>query len=87
MRKSLGTIVFTFLLGMVLGAILSNVIALFLDPDSIPYQLFVKSVGFGPEVNHWDLVVLDITFGFKVHFNLMSVVGLFVAAQILRWYR
>ena len=24
---------------------------------------------------------------FKIHFNLMSVIGVFVAAQILRWYR
>jgi hypothetical protein len=28
-----------------------------------------------------------LTFGFQIHFNLMSVIGVFVASQILRWYR
>jgi hypothetical protein len=47
----------------------------------------VRYVEFGPELNTWDLVVLEITFGFKIHFNLMSVIGVFISAQILRWYR
>lgn len=87
MRKSLGTVALTLFLGMLIGAIFSNVIGLFLQDGSVAYKLFVKDVPWGPVLNEWHLVVLDITFGFQLHFNFMSVVGVFVASQMLRWYR
>ena len=60
---------------------------LFLSEGSVAEQLFVRYVSFGPEVTHWNLVILDLTFGFQIHFNLMSVIGVFIASQLLRWYR
>ncbi len=87
MRKSLGTVVLTLTLGVLIGAIVSEVIGLFLSEGSVAEQLFVRYVTFGPEVTHWNLVILDVTFGFQIHFNLMSVIGVFVASQMLRWYR
>jgi hypothetical protein len=87
MRKSLGTVVLTLTLGVLVGAIFSEVIGLFLNEGSVAEQLFVRYVSFGPEVTHWNLVILDLTFGFEIHFNLMSVIGVFVASQMLRWYR
>lgn len=87
MRKSLGTVALTLLLGVLIGAVCSELIGLFLARDSVAEQLFVRYVSFGPDTIHLDLVILELTFGFKVHFNLMSLVGVFVAAQILRWYR
>jgi hypothetical protein len=87
MRKSLGTVVLTLTLGVLIGAIFSEVIGLFLNEGSVAEQLFVRYVSFGPEVTHWNLVILDLTFGFEIHFNLMSVIGVFVASQVLRWYR
>jgi len=87
MRKSLGTVVLTLMLGVLVGALFSEVIGLFLNEGSVAEQLFVRYIEFGPEVTHWDLVIIDLTFGFKIHFNLMSVIGVFVASQMLRWYR
>ena len=87
MRKSLATVAMTLLLGVLIGAISSELIGLFLEEGSVAHQLFVRSISFGPELNTWSLVILDITFGFKIHFNLMSVIGVFIAAQMLRWYR
>jgi len=87
MRKSMGTVVLTLMLGVMIGAIVSEVLGLFLSKGSVAEQLFVRYITFGPEVNHWNLVILDLTFGFQIHFNLMSVIGVFVASQILRWYR
>jgi hypothetical protein len=87
MHKSLGTVALTLLLGVLIGAIISELIGLFLSQGSVAHQLFVDYVSFGPEVNHWDLVILEVTFGFKIHFNLMSLIGVFIASQILRWYR
>ena len=87
MRKSLGTIVVNFLLGMILGGIVSQVLALFLQEGSILHSVLVRGVTWGPTMNTWDLVVVKITFGLELHLTLMSLVGLFVAAQIMRWYR
>jgi len=87
MRKSLGTVVLTLTLGVLIGAIVSEVIGLFLNEGSVAEQLFVRYISFGPEVTSWNLVVLELTFGFQIHFNLMSVIGVFVASQMLRWYR
>jgi len=87
MKKSLGTVSLTLMLGVLIGAIFSEVIGLFLNEGSVAEQLFVRYISFGPEVTHWNLVIIDLTFGFEIHFNLMSVIGVFVASQLLRWYR
>lgn len=87
MRKSMGTVVLTLTLGVLIGAVFSNVIGLFLNEGSVAEQLFVQFVSFGPDVTHWNLVIIDVTLGFQIHFNLMSVIGVFVASQMLRWYR
>ncbi len=87
MRKSLGTVILSLMLGVLIGALFSEVIGLFLNEGSVAEQLFVRYVSFGPEVTHWNLVILDLTFGFQIHFNLMSVIGVFIASQLLRWYR
>jgi hypothetical protein len=87
MQKSLGTVIVTLILGVLIGAIISEVIGLFLSEGSVAEQLFVRYISFGPEVTHWNLVIIDLTFGFEIHFNLMSVIGVFIASQMLRWYR
>ena len=87
MKKSLGTVVLTMTIGVLIGAIVSEVIGLFLSEGSVAEQLFVRYISFGPEVTQWNLVIIDLTFGFQIHFNLMSVIGVFVASQMLRWYR
>jgi hypothetical protein len=87
MKKSLGTVVLTMTIGVLIGAIVSEVIGLFLCEGTVAEQLFVRYISFGPEVTHWNLVIIDLTFGFQIHFNLMSVIGVFVASQMLRWYR
>ncbi len=87
MQKTLGTVIVTLTLGVLIGAMVSEVIGLFLSEGSVAEQLFVRYIAFGPEVTHWNLVILDVTFGFQLHFNLMSIIGVFVASQMLRWYR
>jgi hypothetical protein len=87
MRRGLGRVALVLLLGVLIGAVISNVIGLFLREGSVAEQLFVVGQGFGLDTMTLDLVVVQVTFGLKVHMNLMSVVGVFVAAQLLRWYR
>ena len=88
MRKSVGTISLILFLGLIIGAVFSEIIALFLDEGTIAHELFVSERELIKlDVRSLDLVVLTLTFGFSLTFNLMSVVGVFVASQILRWYR
>ncbi len=87
MRRSLGKVALVLLLGVLIGAVISEVIGLFLREGSVAEQLFVLYQDFGLETMTLDLVVVQLTFGLKFHMNLMSVVGVFIAAQLLRWYR
>jgi hypothetical protein len=87
MRRSLGKVSLVLLLGVLIGAVISEVIGLFLREGSVAEQVFVRYQDFGLDTGTIDLVVLKLTFGLKIHVNLMSVVGVFLAAQLLRWYR
>lgn len=66
---------------------LGEAIGLFLDPEGMAYRLFVKpqEFGFGPAPIN--LIIFTFTVGLQVQVNLMSVVGIFVVAQLLRWFR
>jgi hypothetical protein len=87
MQKSLGKIALVLLLGVLIGAVFSEVIGLFLREGSVAEQVFVNYKEFGVPTVHLDLVVVEFTFGLTFHVNLMSVVGVFIASQLLRWYR
>jgi len=87
MRKSLGTVALTLLLGVLIGSVFSQVIGLFLTEGSVAEQLFVSGESFGFLLAPLNLVVIELTFGLQVKFTLMSLIGVFVASQILRWYR
>ena len=77
----------TFFLGILVGSVIGQTIGLFVEDGTVAHQLFVKyeSFGFGPAFV--DLVVFDFTLGLNVHVNLMSVIGVFLVAQLLRWIR
>lgn len=66
---------------------LGEAIGLFLDPEGTAHQLFVKPTTFGFGPAPIDLIIFEITLGLRVQVNLMSVVGIFVVAQLLRWFR
>ncbi len=87
MRQGLGKLVLVLMLGVVIGAVFSQVIGLFLKEGSVAHQVFVKGYGFGMETMTLDLAIVTITFGLVFNATLMSVVGVFVASQMLRWYR
>ena len=77
----------TFFLGILVGSVLGEALGLFLPSSGVAHQLFVQyeSFGFGP--TRLDLVIFEVTIGFMVRVNLMSVIGIFVVAQLLRWFR
>lgn len=88
MHRSLGKIVLVLLAGALIGSVFSKVIGLFVRPDTVAGKLFVEVYQpIGLEAITLNLVVIQVTFGLTLQVNLMSVIGVFVAAQLLRWYR
>jgi len=86
MKHSIAKVALILLVGVIIGAAISEVIGLFLTPGSVAHEVFVRSRDFGQGVT-LNLIVMEIAFDIRFHVNLMSVVGVFVASQLLRWYR
>lgn len=80
--KSVGMLVVTLFVGVLIGTALGALLGLFLPPDHIVARALVTPLldyGVGP----WDLnlVIIVITVGFKLFINFFSVLGIVGA-----WY-
>jgi H+/Cl- antiporter ClcA len=80
--KSVGVLIVTLFVGVLIGGAVGQLLGLFLDPDTIVSKALVQPLityVAGP----WDLnlLILVITFGFKLSVNFFSILGLVVA-----WY-
>lgn len=83
-KKSFAYIVFILLLGALIGSALGEIIA-FIIPGGVVKDFFLKSVspGFGPAT--LNLILISVTLGFSVKINIVGVIGIFIAAYILKW--
>jgi hypothetical protein len=83
-RRRAGRLLLVVLVGLVLGALLTEVAVRFM-PESAAREFFTTSVAaaFGPLVV--DLVAVGVTLGPLVfHLNMLSIVGFLVAFLVLR---
>ena len=83
-KKSLKAIVFTILLGIALGTVVGEVLALAL-PDGIPKDVLIQSAHFELQPFTLNLMVITLTFGISMKMNLISVLGILVMVQLLKW--
>jgi hypothetical protein len=80
--KSIGLLIVTLFIGVLIGSALGQLLGLFLPPEHIVARALVaplaEYVG-GP----WDLnlIIIVLTFGFKLHINFFSILGIVGA-----WY-
>jgi hypothetical protein len=84
-KKSVGTVLLILIFGALIGSTLGEVIGKVL-PDGVIKDFFVKSIKLGFDAGTLDLEVFTITFGFKIKLNIISILGIALAAHILRWY-
>ena len=81
-RKAVGTFIITLFAGILIGSALGELLGLFLPVDHIVRKALVlpliKYIA-GP----WDinLLIVELTFGFKININFFSILGMFGA-----WY-
>ncbi|MCB1161968.1 MAG: DUF4321 domain-containing protein [Candidatus Krumholzibacteriia bacterium] len=83
-RKSFKTIVLAILLGIAVGTLLGDLLGIVL-PDGIPRDVLTYSRSFTLEPFTVNLLVVSFTLGFSLTFNLLSVLGIFVMIQLLKW--
>ena len=85
-RRPLGILALIIFLGIIVGTVFGEVIGIVLPEGKVIRDVFVNSTNLHVGPLHLDLVVFSFTFGFSLHVNLMSAVGIFIVALMLRWY-
>jgi len=83
-RKGLGFVLVVVLLGAIIGSALGEVLGLILPPGVVR-EFFLRSAHFsvGPAV--LNLILFSITLGFSLKVNVTGIMGVFIAAYVLRW--
>lgn len=85
-RRSLAVVALVLFLGIVVGTVVGEVVGILLPEGKTIRDVFVNSTDLHVGPLHLDLVVFSFTLGFSLKVNLMSVIGIFVVALMLRWY-
>ena len=83
-NKPFKTILLSILLGIAAGTLLGELLGVILPPG-IPREVLTLSQGFALEPFTLNLLVLSFTFGISFTFNLLSILGVFVMIQLLKW--
>ena len=84
-KTSVGWIIFAVILGALIGSAIGEVIGLLL-PGGVVKDFFLRAIDFGFGPATLDLVLISVTLGFSMKLNIIGVIGIFLAAYILRWY-
>ncbi len=90
-EKRLSTLVFVVVIGMVIGAVISQLVGAVM-PQGAPRSFFTKNFvnigfGFGDDAYLLDLFVIKLKLGIQFTFNVLSLVGLIFSVYLFRWYR
>ena len=84
-KRGFGILVFSVLVGMLVGGVLGEVIA-FVCPAGVVKDFFLKSIspGFGPGT--LNLIVFTLTLGISIKVNIVSLLGIAASVYYFRWY-
>ena len=83
-KKNIGIIILIIILGAVIGSTLGEIIALIL-PEGVVKEVFLKSASVSIEPRTLNLIIFTLTLGFSFKINGIGVLGIVIAAYILRW--
>jgi hypothetical protein len=85
-KRSIAVIFLVLIIGAAIGTILGDVLGMIL-PEGVVKQFFLQSVSWGVSPVTLDVIVMTITFGLRIKFNISSVLGLAAAYYFLRYFR
>jgi len=83
-KRNIGFIIFIIIIGALIGSALGEIIA-FIIPAGVVKDFFLKSVTASLGPGTLDLILMKFTLGFAIKLNIAGVLGVFIAAYILRW--
>ena len=84
-KKRLGIILVILFFGMLIGSALGKLIA-YVVPEGVVKEFFLKSITAGFDPVTFNIGFLKLTFGFSFIINIIGIIGLAMAAYMLRWY-
>lgn len=83
-RKTFRTILLAILLGIAVGTVVSEILA-FALPPGIPRDVLTFSRSFAINLDPIDLWVIEFGFSLQLTFSVLSILGVFVVIQWLKW--
>ena len=88
-KNTIGFILFIFIVGMLLGTILSMLIASVL-PEGVIRDFFLikKSIGWGATSNNWiEFGFFRFKTGLFLDLSILSILGFFISWYLLRYFK
>jgi len=85
-KRSIGILFLALIFGAATGVVFGELLGLLL-PEGVVKQFFLQSVSWGLSPATLDFLVLSVTIGFRVKFNISSVLGLVAVYYFLRYFR
>jgi hypothetical protein len=83
-KKTLGFIILIIILGALIGSALGEIIA-FILPVGVVKEFFLKSATASIGPGTLNIIILTITLGFSFKINVIGILGVVIAAYLLRW--
>ena len=84
-KKSLWYLFFILFLGALIGSALGEVIGLVLPPGVVR-EFFLRSAVGGIAPTTLNASLFTVTLGFSFKLNVIGIIGVAIAAYIVRWY-
>lgn len=86
--KKVGTLILVVLLGIIMGAFLSELIkVIFAGNQNVFVTFFTYTIPFGLEKIAVNFAAIKFQFGLQFEFSLMSIIGVFLSLYFFRWYK
>ena len=83
-KKNLGFITLIIILGALIGSALGELLA-FILPPGVVKEFFLKSAVASIGPGTLNIIILTITLGFSLKVNTIGILGIVIAAYLLRW--
>ncbi|TFH03031.1 MAG: DUF4321 domain-containing protein [Calditrichales bacterium] len=83
-KKSIAFVIFIIVIGALIGTALGEVIGIII-PSGVVQDFFLKSASASIGPATLDIILLTLTIGFSFKLNITGVLGIIIAAYVLRW--
>jgi hypothetical protein len=84
-RRNPWIFVFIIVLGAVVGSTVGHILGIVL-PQGAVKTVFLKALTVGIPTLTLNLAILNLTFGFMLHINLVTIIFIILLAYLLRWF-